>query len=127
LSHCITAKHETAAQRPPTDPSPNNEIAEGNLSPDQLSRVAKTIGIEPMSRSEFLVIATAYGATIATAYATLGLKHLALAHPGNPCQRQRRPPVSGPRKAKVALARKLAVTLHAMWRTNTPFREVVMA
>jgi transposase len=34
---------------------------------------------------------------------------------------------TGPRKAKVALARKLAVTLHAMWRTNTPFREVVMA
>lgn len=30
---------------------------------------------------------------------------------------------TGPRKAKVALARKLAVTLHAMWRTNTPFRE----
>lgn len=34
---------------------------------------------------------------------------------------------TGPRKAKVALARKLAVTLHAMWRTNTPFREVAMA
>lgn len=34
---------------------------------------------------------------------------------------------TGPRKAKVALARKLAVTLHAMWRTNTPFREVKMA
>lgn len=33
---------------------------------------------------------------------------------------------TGPRKAKVALARKLAVTLHAMWRTNTPFREAVM-
>ena len=30
-----------------------------------------------------------------------------------------------PRKAKVALARKLAVTLHAMWRTGTPFREEV--
>ena len=30
---------------------------------------------------------------------------------------------TGPRKAKVALARKLAVILHAMWRTNTPFRE----
>ncbi|WP_245696285.1 IS110 family transposase [Alloyangia pacifica] len=30
---------------------------------------------------------------------------------------------TGPRKAKVALARKLAVTLHAMWRTGTPFRE----
>lgn len=34
---------------------------------------------------------------------------------------------TGPRKAKVALARKLAVILHAMWRTNTPFREVAMA
>lgn len=33
---------------------------------------------------------------------------------------------TGPRKAKVALARKLAVILHAMWRTNTPFREVTM-
>ena len=30
---------------------------------------------------------------------------------------------TGPRKAKVALARKLAVTLHAMWRSGTPFRE----
>jgi len=34
---------------------------------------------------------------------------------------------TGPRKAKVALARKLAVTLHAMWRTGTPFREATMA
>jgi transposase len=34
---------------------------------------------------------------------------------------------TGPRKAKVALARKLAVTLHAMWRTNAPFREAAMA
>lgn len=34
---------------------------------------------------------------------------------------------TGPRKAKVALARKLAVTLHAMWRTNTPFQEAAMA
>ncbi len=34
---------------------------------------------------------------------------------------------TGPRKAKVALARKLAVTLHAMWRTNTPFHEAKMA
>ena len=33
---------------------------------------------------------------------------------------------TGPRKAKVALARKLAVTLHAMWRTNTPFQEATM-
>jgi hypothetical protein len=34
---------------------------------------------------------------------------------------------SGPRKARVALARKLAVTLHAMWRTDTPFREAAAA
>ena len=34
---------------------------------------------------------------------------------------------TGPKKAKVALARKLEVTLHAMWRTNTPFREAKMA
>ena len=34
---------------------------------------------------------------------------------------------TGPRKAKVTLARKIAVTLHAMWRTNTPFREAKMA
>jgi transposase len=34
---------------------------------------------------------------------------------------------TGPRKAKVALARKLAVTRHAMWRANTPFREAKMA
>lgn len=32
---------------------------------------------------------------------------------------------TGPRKAKVALARRLAVTLHAMWRTGTPFREAM--
>jgi transposase len=30
---------------------------------------------------------------------------------------------TGPRKARVALARKLAVTLHAMWRTGTPFED----
>ena len=34
---------------------------------------------------------------------------------------------TGPRKAKVALARKLAVTLHAMWRSNTPIQEAAMA
>lgn len=34
---------------------------------------------------------------------------------------------TGPRKAKVALAREPAVTLHAMWRTGTPFREATMA
>ena len=30
---------------------------------------------------------------------------------------------TGPREARVALARKLAVTLHAMWRTGTPFED----
>lgn len=34
---------------------------------------------------------------------------------------------TGPRKAKVALARKLTILLHAMWRSGTPFREVAMA
>ena len=34
---------------------------------------------------------------------------------------------TGPRKAKVALARKVAVTLHAMWRSGTPFQEAAMA
>ena len=34
---------------------------------------------------------------------------------------------TGPRKAKVGLARRLAVTLHAMWRTNTPSREAAMS
>jgi transposase len=34
---------------------------------------------------------------------------------------------TGPRKAKVALARKLAVILHAMWRTGTPFQDEVPA
>ena len=29
--------------------------------------------------------------------------------------------VSGFRKARVAVARKLAVILHAMWKTGTPF------
>jgi len=28
----------------------------------------------------------------------------------------------GFKKARVAVARKLAVVLHAMWKTNTPFR-----
>lgn len=30
---------------------------------------------------------------------------------------------TGPRKAKVALARKLAVILHAMWRAGRPFHD----
>jgi transposase len=34
---------------------------------------------------------------------------------------------TGPRKDKVALARKLAVTLRAMWSNNTPFQEAAMA
>jgi transposase len=33
----------------------------------------------------------------------------------------------GPRRAKVALARKQAVMLQAMWRANTRFREAAMA
>lgn len=34
---------------------------------------------------------------------------------------------TGPRKAKVALARKLAVILHAMWRTASPFEDRIAA
>ncbi|WP_237220311.1 transposase [Salipiger sp. CCB-MM3] len=34
---------------------------------------------------------------------------------------------TGPRKAKVALARKIATTLHAMGRSGTLFKEVAMA
>jgi hypothetical protein len=34
---------------------------------------------------------------------------------------------TGPRKAKVARVRKLAVILHAMWRTDTPFRDATTA
>lgn len=34
---------------------------------------------------------------------------------------------TGPRKAKVALARKLAVILHAMWRSGTPYKENAIA
>ncbi|MFC3320592.1 transposase [Mesorhizobium cantuariense] len=30
--------------------------------------------------------------------------------------------VSGFKKARIAVARKMAVILHAMWKTNTPFR-----
>lgn len=30
--------------------------------------------------------------------------------------------VSGFKKARIAVARKIAVILHAMWKTNTPFR-----
>ena len=29
---------------------------------------------------------------------------------------------SGFKKARIAVARKMAVILHAMWKTNTPFR-----
>ena len=32
----------------------------------------------------------------------------------------------GMRRAKVALARRLAVTLHAMWRTGEPFRATAL-
>ena len=34
---------------------------------------------------------------------------------------------SGPGKAKVALARKLAVILHAKWSRSTPYREAMIA
>lgn len=34
---------------------------------------------------------------------------------------------TGPRKAKVALARKLAVILHAMWRSGDPFEARIAA
>ena len=34
---------------------------------------------------------------------------------------------TGPRKAKVALARKLAVMLHAMWRTGSAFEDRIAA
>jgi len=34
---------------------------------------------------------------------------------------------TGPRKAKVALARKLAVILHAMWRSGAPFKDEARA
>ena len=33
---------------------------------------------------------------------------------------------SGFKKARIAVARKMAVILHAMWRTNTPFGEIAM-
>ncbi|CDX14592.1 hypothetical protein MPLB_1460031 [Mesorhizobium sp. ORS 3324] len=34
---------------------------------------------------------------------------------------------AGLKKAKVAVARKLAVILHAMWKTNEPFRHAIAA
>jgi len=49
---------------------------------------------------------------------------------GSPRRRDRVKAIAertGPRTAKVALARKLAVALHAMWHSNTPFREAAMA
>ena len=45
----------------------------GNPLPDHLSRAAKGLGADPISRREFLATATAFGATTATAYAMLGL------------------------------------------------------
>jgi peptide/nickel transport system substrate-binding protein len=45
----------------------------GNALPDHLSRAAKSLGSDPLSRREFLATATAFGATTATAYAMLGL------------------------------------------------------
>lgn len=51
----------------------------GNALPDHLSRAAKSLGSDPLSRREFLATATAFGATTATAYAMLGLSAPALA------------------------------------------------
>jgi len=45
----------------------------GNALPDHLSRAARSLGSDPLSRREFLATATAFGATTATAYAMLGL------------------------------------------------------
>jgi peptide/nickel transport system substrate-binding protein len=45
----------------------------GNPLPDHLSRAAKGLGGDPLSRREFLATATAFGATTATAYAMLGM------------------------------------------------------
>jgi peptide/nickel transport system substrate-binding protein len=44
----------------------------GNPLPGHLSKAAKSLGSDPMSRREFLATATAFGATTATAYAMLG-------------------------------------------------------
>lgn len=45
----------------------------GNALPDHLSRAARSLGSDALSRREFLATATAFGATTATAYAMLGL------------------------------------------------------
>ena len=45
----------------------------GNPLPDHLTRAAKGLGDNPISRREFLATATALGATTAAAYAMLGL------------------------------------------------------
>jgi peptide/nickel transport system substrate-binding protein len=45
----------------------------GNPLPGHLSKAAKSLGSDPMSRREFLATATAFGATTATAYTMLGL------------------------------------------------------
>lgn len=45
----------------------------GNPLPGHLSKAAKSLGSDPISRREFLATATAFGATTATAYAMLGL------------------------------------------------------
>ena len=51
----------------------------GNPLPNHLSRAAKTLGADPISRREFLATATAFGATTATAYVMLGMPAPALA------------------------------------------------
>lgn len=45
----------------------------GSALPVHLSKAAKSLGADPMSRREFLATATAFGATTATAYGLLGL------------------------------------------------------
>lgn len=45
----------------------------GNPLPGHLSKAAKTLGSDQMSRREFLATVTAFGATTATAYTMLGL------------------------------------------------------
>lgn len=45
----------------------------GNPLPGHLSKAAKSLGSDPISRREFLATATAFGATTATAYTMLGL------------------------------------------------------
>ena len=51
----------------------------GKPLPNHLTRAARNIGSDPLSRREFLATASAFGATTATAYAMLGLPTPAVA------------------------------------------------